>query len=201
MRENAIRAKQKRRFRATTESKHEHPVAANQLNREFSAPRPNCSWVSDITYVATEEGWLYLATIMDLFSRRIVGWSMRDSLEQELTVSALHMAVEMRTPTEGLLHHSDRGVQYACTKYQRLLQANGIECSMSRKGNCWDNAPMESFFHTLKTECIHHRKFMTRKEAQLEIFEYIEVFYNRQRLHSSLGYLSPVDFEKLNQDP
>ena len=195
MSENQIRGKQKRRFRVTTQSKHPYPVAENVLARSFQAPRPNCRWVSDITYVRTGEGWLYLAAVMDLFQRQIVGWCMSSSLEKSIALNALQMAINRRNPSAGLLHHSDRGVQYACEDYQTLLKANEMICSMSRKGNCWDNAPMESFFHTLKVELIHHRKYETRDEARRDIFEYIEIFYNRKRLHSSLGYRSPVDYE------
>jgi len=193
--ENQIRGKQKRRFRVTTQSKHTYPVAENVLARSFQAPMPNRRWVSDITYVWTEEGWLYLAAVMDLFQRQIVGWCMSASLEKSIALNALQMAIDRRNPSAGLLHHSDRGVQYACEDYQALLKANEMICSMSRKGNCWDNAPMESFFHTLKVELIHHRKYETRDETRRDIFEYIEIFYNRKRLHSSLGYMSPVDYE------
>lgn len=197
--ENQIRGKQKRRFRVTTQSKHTYPVAENVLARSFQAPMPNCRWVSDITYVRTGEGWLYLAAVMDLFQRQIVGWCMSSSLEKSITLNALQMAIDRRNPSAGLLHHSDRDVQYACEDYQKLLKANQMICSMSRKGNCWDNAPMESFFHTLKIELIHHRKYETREEARRDIFEYIEIFYNRKRLHSSLGYMSPVDYEMATQ--
>jgi len=191
-----IRAKQKRRFVATTNSKHNLPVAANLLDRQFNAVSPNSVWVSDITYIPTSEGWLYLATVMDLYSRQIVGWSMGDSMERSLVKDALSMAIRKRRPGEGLLHHSDRGSQYASTEYQGMLMRNGITPSMSRKGNCWDNAPMESFFHTLKTELVHHKHYLTRREARRDIFEYIEVFYNRQRLHSSLGYKTPTEYEQ-----
>lgn len=191
-----IRAKQKRSFVATTDSKHSLPVAANLLDRQFDAVSPNRVWVSNITYIPTSEGWLYLATIMDLYSRQIIGWSMGDSLERSLVKGALSMAIRNRRPPEGLLHHSDRGSQYASAEYQGMLMRNGIIPSMSRKGNCWDNAPMESFFHTLKTELIHHKRYRTRHEARRDIFEYIEVFYNRQRLHSSLGYKTPMEYER-----
>lgn len=153
-------------------------------------------WCGDISYVSTAEGWLYVATIVDLFSRRVVGWAMSESLDRQIVLQALRMAIEQRQPRSGLLHHSDRGSQYASVDYQNLLQQNNMVCSMSRKGNCWDNAPQESFFSTLKTELIHRRRFATRAEARTAIFEYIEVFYNRQRIHSSLGYLSPEQYEK-----
>jgi len=191
-----IRAKQKRRFVVTTDSKHNLPVAANLLHRQFDVEMPNRVWVSDITYIPTGEGWLYLATVMDLYSKQIVGWSMEKSLESALVKDALSMALTKRRPTVGLIHHSDRGKQYASGEYQRMLMSNGIIPSMSRKGNCWDNAPMESFFHTLKTELVHHKRYQTRREANRDIFEYIEVFYNRQRLHSSLGYNTPAEYER-----
>jgi len=197
MRENGIRAKGRRRYRATTDSRHALPVAPNLLERHFE---PGCAdrvWASDITYIRTQEGWLYLAPVMDLHSRRIVGWSMGSELDHSLAVKALQMAIANRRPRRGLIHHSDRGVQYACGEYQRLLRAHGIRSSMCRKGDCWDNAPMESFFATLKTELVRHRSYRTRGEARREIFEYIEGFYNRRRMHSSLGYVSPAEFEAL----
>jgi len=172
-------------------------VAANLLNREFSSSAPNQCWVTDITYVWTLEGWLYLAVVLDLFSRRIVGWAMDKTLRAEnLTLRSLHMALFGRQPDAGLLHHSDRGSQYACKDYQDLLDLRGITCSMSRRGNCWDNAVVESFFATLKLELVYLCVFRTRAEARIEIFKYIETFYNRMRRHSYLGYLSPADFEK-----
>lgn len=201
MRENGIRAKQTPRFRVTTQSKHSYPAAENILSRSFQVAKPNGCWVSDMTYVRTGEGWLYLAAVMDLFHRQIVGWCMSASLEKSITLNALQMAIDRRNPPPGLLHHSDRGVQYACEDYQSLLKSNAMICSMSRKGNCWDNAPMESFFHTLKVELIRHHRYETREEARRDIFEYVEIFYNRQRLHSSLGYLSPVDYEMVTQHP
>ena len=179
----------------TTDSDHHAPVAPNTLDRDFDAPSRDCKWVTDITYIATDEGWLYLAVVMDLFSRRIVGWSMADHMRSELICDALQMALAHRRPARGLLHHSDRGVQYASDAYQALLTGHGIECSMSRRGNCYDNAAMESFFGTLKTERVHHEQYTTRAQAEASIFEYIEVFYNRQRLHSTLGYQSPEAFE------
>jgi transposase InsO family protein len=192
---NGIRAKQKRKFRVTTDSKHNLPVAQNLLSRQFDVAEPNRVWACDITYIPTGEGWLYLSAVMDLYSRKIVGWSMSDRLERPLVIDALIMAQRRRKPAEGMLHHSDRGSQYASHEYRMDLRMYGMTPSMSRKGDCWDNAPVESFFGTLKTELVHHRKYRTREEARRDIFEYIEVFYNRERLHSSLGYLSPTDFE------
>jgi transposase InsO family protein len=193
-----IRARKKKRFRHTTDSRHPHPIQMNRLQRRFTAERPNECWVSDITYVPTQEGWLYLAVILDLFSRRVVGWSMKPTLASELTLDALHMALQTRTPTSGLMHHSDRGVQYACEQYQHSLRDHRMIGSMSRKGNCWDNAVMESFFGSLKTELIHQNRFRTRREAKTAIFDYLEAFYNRKRLHSTLGYRSPADYEQLH---
>ena len=195
MRENDIRAKAKRKFKVTTDSRHDHPVAPNLLDRQFTVEAPNTVWLADISYIWTREGWLYLAVVLDLFSRQVVGWAMDEQMPQELTLAALDMALQRRRPLPGLMHHSDRGSQYAAGAYQKRLAEHGIVCSMSRKGNCWDNAPMESFFHTLKTELVHHRDYLTRDEARRDIFEYIEVFYNRQRRHSTLGYLSPAQFE------
>lgn len=195
MRQHGIRAKTKRKFLATTNSKHSFPVAENLLNRQFDVGTPNKVWASDITYVPTDEGWLYLAAVMDLGSKRIVGFSMGERMTKELVMDAFKMAVYQRKPLEGLVHHSDRGVQYASSAYQDLLKKQGMICSMSRKGNCWDNAPMESFFGSLKTECTHHRRYHSRSEARRDIFYYIEVFYNNERLHSKLGYSSPAQFE------
>jgi len=194
---NGIRAKQKRKFVATTDSKHDLPVAENVLAREFAVVEPNKVWVSDITHIPTDEGWLYLAGVLDLCSRTAVGWSMSESLERRLVMDALGMAYRRRRPGKGLVHHSDRGSQYASEDYRNLLKGYGMQMSMSRKGDCWDNAPMESFFGTLKKELVHHRRYRTREEARRDIFDYIEIFYNRERLHSSLGYLSPVDYEEL----
>ena len=196
MRENGVVSKHKRKFRATTHSKHDHPVAENRLKRRFNVSEPNQYWVSDITYIPTREGWLYLAVTIDLFNRRVIGWAMDRWINRWLVMRALNMAIKNGTLKPGLIHHSDRGVQYACQDFQALLEANCIECSMSRKGDCWDNAVAESFFHTLKVELIHDRNYKTRQEAKKDIFEYIEVFYNRQRRHSYLGYLSPVEFER-----
>jgi len=195
MRQNGIRSKRKCKFKATTDSKHCLPVAENLLNRQFTVAYPNRVWVSDITYIWTSEGWLYLAGVVDLYSRMVVGWSMSKGITGQLTLDALQQALGRRRPEPGLLHHSDRGSQYAAGDYQAVLEANGLICSMSRKGNCWDNAPMESFFATLKTEFVSFERFATREEAKVKIFEYIEVFYNRERRHSTLGYQSPVDFE------
>jgi transposase InsO family protein len=195
MRRAGIRAKQKRKFRVTTDSKHNFPVAENRLNRQFAVSTPNTVWTADITYIPTQEGWLYLSAVMDLYSKGIAGWSMAERMEAGLVKDALRMAQARRNPARGLLHHSDRGSQYASADYQKLLRDYGMQVSMSRKGDCWDNAPMESFFHTLKTELTHHKQYQTREEAKRDIFEYIEVFYNRERLHSSLGYISPLEFE------
>lgn len=197
MREHRIQCKRKRKFRATTDSRHNFPTMENVLDRKFAVERPNKAWAADITYIPTKEGWLYLAAVMDLYSRKIVGWAMDKEIARPLVERALFMACANRSPVSGLLHHSDRGSQYACRDYQKLLKANGMICSMSRKGNCWDNAAMESFFGTMKTEWVHHRNYQTRSEAQSDIFDYIEVFYNRQRIHSALGYRSPVVFEQL----
>lgn len=198
MRENDIKAKQGKSFKpATTDSDHALPVAPNLLDRQFTRSQPNEAWVTDITYIPTEEGWLFLAAIMDLFSRRIVGWAMGDRIDRHLPLRALRMAVQQRRPPRGLLHHSDRGSQYASADYRRELAEHGMVCSMSRKGNCWDNAPMESWFHTLKSELLHDHVFATRREATAAIFEYMEVFYNRQRIHTALGTLTPAECEEL----
>jgi transposase InsO family protein len=196
MRANGIRSKVKRKFKATTDSNHALPVAENIVNRNFNPPAPNRIWLSDITYIRTHEGWLYLAVILDAYSRRVVGWSMNARMTQQLVIDALEMAVARRKPGRGLILHSDRGSQYASTAYQRRLWRHGIICSMSRKGNCWDNAPMESFFHTLKMEHVFHEEFKTRSEAQQSIFAWIEIFYNRFRTHSSIGYCAPEYYEQ-----
>jgi putative transposase len=196
MSDQRIAAKTKRKYvPRTTDSAHTQPVAQNVLDRQFDAKAPDRKWAADITYVPTAEGWLYLAAVIDLCTRRIVGWSMADHMRAELISDALQMAIARRTPGEGLLHHSDRGVQYACEDYQQLLVKHGMRCSMSRKGDCWDNAVIESFWSTLKTELVHHESYATREQAKASIFQYIEVFYNRVRLHSSLGYKSPEAFE------
>jgi len=199
MSENRIRAKQSRKFKVTTISKHNYPVAPNLLNRQFEIDRPNKVWVSDITYIWTSEGWLYLAGVLDLYSRRIVGWSMSHRITEQLTLDALNQAIIRRQPPEELLHHSDQGKQYASKNYQKLLKKNFMTCSMSRQGDCWDNAVMESFFGTLKTELIYHENFITRDDAKLKIFDYIEMFYNCKRRHSTLGSLSPAEFEMMTK--
>jgi len=196
MRGHDVVAKTKRKFRHTTDSNHDLPVAENLLDRRFAWNEPNRAWVSDITYVPTREGWLYLATVQDLFSRKIVGWAMSHHIDRQLVIDALRMAVRDRRPPPGLLHHSDRGSQYASHDYQDLLAQYGMTCSMCRKGNCWDNAVMESFYRSIKTELIHHEDFQTRDESRHAIFEYIEVFYNRRRRHSTLGYVSPCEYEQ-----
>jgi transposase InsO family protein len=195
MKQAGLRSIMTRKFRVTTtDSNHPHPVADNIVNRHFDPEEPNRVWTADITYIPTQEGWLYLAAVKDLYSRKIVGWSMSDGMESRLVVDALQMAIRRELPGDGLVAHSDRGVQYASEHYQRILNQNQITCSMSRKGNCWDNAPMESFFSTLKRELVHHEDYHTRNQARQSLFEYIEVFYNRVRRHSALGYLSPVQF-------
>ena len=200
MRDNGIRVRQKKKFKATTDSKHSHPVAPNLLERNFRADMPDQKWLADITYIPTREGWLYLAAVLDLYSKLIVGWSVSSRANKDLVLKALKMAVGRRRPSPGLIHHSDRGRQYASKKYQEALDAHGMECSMSRKGDCWDNAPVESWFHTLKTELIHHRDYQTRRQAERDIFEYIEIFYNRSRRHSGLGYMTPAQYEMITMD-
>ncbi len=179
----------------TTDSKHAHPVASNRLDRQFTAQHPNQKWVADITYIPTQNGWLYLAAVLDLFSRRIVGWAMSARCDTALTQNALEMALSVRQPTADLLHHSDRGSQYAAHDYQALLARHSITLSMSRTGNCYDNAVMESFFRTLKAECVDLHVFLSRTHARSVIFDFLEVYYNRQRLHSTLGYCTPAAFE------
>ena len=191
-----IRSKSvKRHVPNTTDSRHDHPVAENVLDRKFEACAANRKWVADITCIETAEGWLHLAGVLDLHSRKVIGWSMAGQMKTELVEDALKMAVARRNPGVGVLHHSDRGSQHACGDYQKLLVKNGFRCSMSRTGNCYDNAVMESFWGTLKTELVYHEKYKTREQARQSIFEYIEVFYNRRRRHSSLGYVSPEAFE------
>lgn len=197
MNKNNIVPKTKRKFKVTTNSKHNKPIHNNLLGRNFYAYAPNERWTSDITYVQTVEGWLYLAVIMDLFSRKIIGWAMSSRMKESLVVDALKMALFKRKISSNLLLHSDRGSQYASDTVQQLLVNNNIKCSMSRSGDCWDNAVMESFFHSLKTECIYHEKYLTRDEARASIFDYIEIFYNRKRKHSFLGYQSPENYEIL----
>ena len=196
MREAGIAARTRRQFRQTTDSNHPHPVAENLLDREFDPGEPNASWVADVTYVPTREGWLYLAVVEDLFSRMVVGWSMAATMTSRLVVDALEMALARRLVGPGLVAHSDRGSQYASEHYRRRLGEERITCSMSRRGNCWDNAPMESFFASLKKELVHHEDYATRDQARASIFEYIEAFYNRVRRHSSLGYVAPAEYER-----
>ena len=194
-REAGIRSIVSRKFKKTTDSDHAHRVAPNLLEQDFTVDAPNQTWVSDITYIWTEEGWLFLAATLDLYSRKIVGWAMSAFMPAELVGDALQMAIDRRSPERGLVHHSDRGVQYAAHLFQGLLLQHGITPSMSAKGNCYDNAAMESFFHTLKTELCDHEHYQTRQEARASVFEYIEVFYNRVRLHSTIEYCSPEEFE------
>jgi|NGEPerStandDraft_6_1074524.scaffolds.fasta_scaffold82134_1 transposase InsO family protein len=195
MRQDGLKGQRKYRKVITTNSKHNYPVAANVLNREFQAEKPNQKWVADITYIPTDEGWLYVAGVLDLFSRKIVGWDMSSQIDATLVENALRMALYQRQPGKGLLHHSDRGSQYASYQIRNILAANQVQVSMSGRGNCYDNAVMESFWGTLKNEWVHHQKYRTRSEARTDIFSYIEGFYNTVRLHSTLGYLSPAEFE------
>jgi transposase InsO family protein len=195
MRARGLAARRRRRFRVTTQSRHRFPIAPNVLARQFERAAPDQAWVTDITYISTGEGWLYLAVILDLCSRSAVGWALSERITDDLTLEALCMALARRRPPQGLLHHSDRGSQYASGDYRRTLAQHGIICSMSRRGNCWDNAIAESFFATLKVELVHDATWDTRAAARTELFEYIELFYNGQRRHSALGYLSPRAFE------
>jgi putative transposase len=194
MREHGIRGRHKRRYKATTDSKHSLPVAPNLLDRKFMPAAPNQAWGADLTYVWTDEGWLYLAVVLDLFNREIVGWSIKPRMTADIVTDALTMAWFRRRPQPGLIHHSDRGSQYASQVFQDKLTEYGMVCSMSRKGNCWDNAPTESFFNSLKNERVHGTRYTTREEARADLFDYIEVFYNRSRRHSTLGYKSPIQF-------
>nr|CBX30786.1 Insertion element IS600 uncharacterized 31 kDa protein [uncultured Desulfobacterium sp.] len=191
-----IKCKQTKKFKVTTDSKHNLPVADNLLNQKFETTAPNRIWVSDITYISTDEGWLYLAGHKDIFTGEIVGYAMNSRMTKELVSRSLFKAVVAKRPESGLIHHSDRGSQYCAKSYRKLLEQFGLEASMSRRGNCYDNAPMESFWGTLKNELVHHQHYYTRKEAIQDITEYIEIFYNRQRRQARLGYLSPVVFEK-----
>lgn len=196
MRRAGLAARRRRAFRVTTQSRHTHPVAPNRLARQFTAPAPDRVWVTDITYLATVEGWLYLAVVLDLFSRRVVGWATSDRLGEGVALEALGMGLARRRPPPGLLHHSDRGSQYASAEYRAVLTGHGMERSMSGVGRCWDNAVAESFFATLKVELDHDGAWRTRAEAHRAVFDYIELFYNAERRHSTLGYLSPVAFER-----
>jgi putative transposase len=200
MKQQQIRSRIKRRFRIrTTDANHPHRVAPNTLARRFAQRRPNQAWAADITYIPTDQGWLYLSAVIDLCSRRIVGWATADHLQAELATDALRHALSSRRPRAGLLHHSDRGIQYACDQYRSVLDEHGLLCSMSRSGNCYDNAVMESFFKTLKTELVYHERYATHQQARQSLFEYIEIFYNRQRLHSALDYQSPERYEQNGQ--
>ena len=194
MRENGIRARHKRRYKATTDSKHALPVAENVLDRNFTPTAPNQVWTADLTYLWTDEGWLYLAIVLDLFNREVVGWSLAPRMTADIVTDALTMAWFRRKPSAGLVHHSDRGSQYASRAFQDKLAEYGMTCSMSRRGNCWDNAPTESWFNSFKNERVHGNRYATRAKASADAFEYIEVFYNRKRRHSTLGYKSPVQF-------
>ena len=197
MRENGMQARQKRRFKRTTDSHHAFPVAPNIIEQDFVVAKPNQKWGADISYIWTREGWLYLAVVIDLFARRVVGWSVSDRLHRNLAVDALQIAIAMRKPPEGLIHHSDRGSQYCSIEYQALLRENGIRISMSGKGNCYDNAMVETFFKTLKAEMVWRTIFQTRSEAKIAIARYIDGFYNPVRRHSAIDYLSPVQFERM----
>jgi len=194
MREHGIRARHKRKFKVTTDSKHKLPIAPNLLDRNFTPSAPNQVWTSDITYLWTDEGWLYLAIVLDLFNREVVGWSLKPRMTADIVTDALTMAWFRRKPAPGVLHHSDRGSQYASGDFQDKLSEYGMTCSMSRKGNCWDNAPTESWFNSFKNERVHGWRWRTREDMMTTAFEYIEVFYNRRRLHSTLGYTSPALF-------
>jgi transposase InsO family protein len=196
MKQAGLSALLPRRFQVTTDSRHALPVAQNLLNQDFTASKADERWAADITYLWNGEGWLYLAVVLDLFSRRVVGWSMQASLHKQLVLDALGSALGHRRPEAGLIHHSDQGSQYASADFQQALGAAQITCSMSRRGNCYDNAAVESFLGTLKQELVNRRRFATREVARQEVFEYIEVWYNRQRRHSSLGYVSPAAFER-----
>ncbi|MHB8112416.1 MAG: IS3 family transposase [Bellilinea sp.] len=196
MRLAGVHGARKRLKASATNSKHNYPIAPNLMNQQFEAEAPNTKWVADITYIPTHEGWLYLAAVMDLYSRKIVGWSMADQVSADLVEDALQRAIFERQPGPGLLHHSDRGSQYASNQIRQILQANHIEVSMSRTGNCYDNAPIESFFSTLKCEWVHLQNYRTKSQAKQDIFEYIAGFYNSHRRHSALGYLTPMEFEQ-----
>jgi len=196
MKEHGLIARRLRRFVNTTDSRHGYGIAPNRLDRNFTPAAPNQVWATDITYIPTKQGWLYLAVVLDLYSRKVVGWSLQPYLDRRLVLAAMQAAIAARKPGPGLVHHSDRGVQYACEEYQRLLADAEIVASMSRKANCWDNAVVESFFSTLKHELVYRRDFASHPEARSAIFEYLEGFYNRRRRHSTLGYLSPTEYER-----
>jgi putative transposase len=196
MKENGIMSITAKKYKATTNSKHNNPVADNKLNQDFSASKPNEKWVTDITYIKTREGWLYLAAILDLYTKKIVGWSVSVTMTTKLVIDALDNAVKRNKPPKGVIHHSDRGVQYTSKDYQNELKKYGFICSMSRKGNCYDNACIESFWGTLKKELIYPKPLMSRSTANIEIFQYIEIFYNRKRINSTIGYVTPIDMEK-----
>lgn len=199
MKQHSIRAKTVKKFKVTTNARHKHAIAPNLLNQDFHVAAPNQVWVSDLTYIRTMEGWLYLTVVMDLFHRKIIGWSMSNTmLVHDTTVPAFKMAVQGTKTSTGLVFHSDRGIQYACDQFATLLKQSGVIQSMSGRGNCYDNAVAESFFHTLKTELVNHELYRTRNEARRSIFEYLESFYNRSRRHSTLGYKSPIEYEKMN---
>jgi transposase InsO family protein len=197
MRKANLRSRTKKKFKATTDSRHNLPVAGNLLNQNFTAQAPDSVWVGDITYIATQEGWLYLAVLIDLYDRQVVGWATSPRINRQLAIDALQMALDRRNPSQGLLHHSDRGSQYASGDYQNLLFGRRIACSMSRKGNCYDNAVAESFFRLLKTEWVNHNRYVSRAEAVHSLFYYIEIFYNRKRRHSVLGYATPQEYARL----
>ncbi len=197
LRDNHWNAKTKRKFKITTDSNHKHAIVGNLLNREFSPVAANCAWAGDITYIRTTEGWLYLAVVMDLYSRKIVGWSMDKRMTRALVINALKMAINNRQPPRGMIFHSDKGSQYASEDFRRVLWAAGIRQSMSGKGSCWDNAVVESFFKTLKTEHVYHEVYATRSDAMASIFSWMEITYNKNRIHSTLGYKTPVDYEEV----
>lgn len=196
MQKNGLQAKGRRKFKATTDSNHQHPIAENLLKQDFKVAQPDLAWVADITYVRTAEGWLYLAVVIDLFSRKVVGWAMDKRMKKELIINAYLMAYWKRKPKSGLIHHSDRGSQYASQRFQATLKSTGAKCSMSSAGCCYDNAVAESFFHSMKTELSRDYQYLTREEAKKDIFEYIEIFYNRKRRHSTINYCTPVEFEE-----
>lgn len=192
---NGLYSIRKRKFKATTYSDHKLPVAKNLLKQDFKTDKPNSVWVTDISYIDTREGWLYLATVKDIFTKEIVGWSTADNMKTELCIEALKNAIKRHRPPKGVFHHSDRGIQYCSNKYQAFLKKHGMICSMSRKGNCYDNACAETFFGTIKCELLYHKKYTTREEVHKDIFWYIEIFYNRKRKHQALGYLTPIEYK------